>query len=125
MRQFNGGLDTSGIRKKGGFSHDQGSPKSQEGWQRGDFLFVLRHVRFSWLFILLAVAANIAGKWPSSQLPDQTAQLFDGSFDSARLWGVILTTLLATFITLATRYFQLIATTESMTRCSPSRRPFV
>jgi ATP-binding cassette subfamily B protein AbcA/BmrA len=81
--------------------------------RQNDFLFLLRHVKFSWFFIILAVIATVTGTSLASKIPDATAQLFDGNFQMSRLWDVITMGLLTTGIGLVSFTFRLIAETRS------------
>jgi ABC-type multidrug transport system fused ATPase/permease subunit len=81
--------------------------------RQNDFLFLLRHVKFSWFFIILAVIATVTGTSLASKIPDATAQLFDGNFQMSRLWDIITMGLLTTGIGLVSFTFRLIAETRS------------
>ncbi len=81
--------------------------------RQNDFLLLLRHVKFSWFFIILAVIATVTGTSLASKIPDATAQLFDGNFQMSRLWDVITMGLLTTGIGLVSFTFRLIAETRS------------
>lgn len=82
--------------------------------KRNDFFFVVKHVKFSWLFIILAVIATVAATTLSSQVPDMTAQLFDGNFEMSRLWEVIWLTPLSTAITAVGTAFTYLASSKSV-----------
>ena len=91
--------------------------KSQKGTKkkkRNDFLFLARHVKFSWPYIILAVIGTLAATTLSSKVPDATAQLFDGNFQMSRLWAVVGTALISTAITLISAVFSLLAESKSV-----------
>lgn len=82
--------------------------------KRNDFMFLVGHVKFSWLYIILAVIATVAASTVSSKVPDATAQLFDGNFEMSRLWSVVGMALLTTAITLIAAVFSLLAESKSV-----------
>ena len=88
-------------------------PKGRKKKRQNDFLFLLKHVKFSWLFIILAVISTVTGTTLASKIPDATAKLFDGNFQMSRLWEVVRMGLLTTGIGLVTFTFRLIAETKS------------
>ena len=54
-----------------------------------DFFKLTRHVKFNWVLILLALAASIAESLITGDIPDATANLFDGDFSMGKLWRII------------------------------------
>lgn len=87
--------------------------EKKQGKRHNDFFFLLRHVRFSWLYIILAVAGTIIASVISGKIPDATAQLFDGNFEMSRLWYVVEMGILTALITLVTTLFTVIAQSKS------------
>ena len=81
--------------------------------RRNDFFFVARHVKFAWLYIILAVITTVAATVISSKIPDQTAQLFDGNFEMSRLWEVVRMALLSAGITAVSTALTIIAQSKS------------
>ena len=73
-----------------------------------------KHIKFAWVYIILALVATVTATSIASEVPDMTAQLFDGNFEMSRLWEVIKTTLLSTAITAVGTVFTILAESKSL-----------
>lgn len=82
--------------------------------KRNDFFFVTKHIKFAWVYIILALVATVTATSIAGEVPDMTAQLFDGNFEMSRLWEVIKTTLLSTAITAVGTVFTILAESKSL-----------
>ncbi len=82
--------------------------------KRNDFFFVCKHIKFSWGLIILAMIVGSVQSVVSSSVPDATANLFNGDFSPAKLWGVAQTLLISLVLGLISYIVRVFAESKSV-----------
>lgn len=54
-----------------------------------DIFKLVKYVKFNWILIVLALGMAVAEQVIASKIPDASANLFDESFEMAKLWNVV------------------------------------
>ncbi len=92
------------------------NPKKQKKKQN-DYFFMMKHIRFAWGYVALALILGVAQSAVVSALPNQTAELFNGDFNPAKLGPVFSTLIWTLVLAVGTYLFRLLAESKSTLAC--------